>query len=64
MEMKNYHCKIFHETNPFLTKQSLNNSFSDPSFVEKTSKVRDFFLPHDTPLKIETVLKHRKEILF
>ena len=49
-----------HETYPTVTKQSLNNSIFDPSFLNYTSKFIEILLPPDTPVIIDTILKFQK----
>ena len=53
--------QILHEIYPSVIKQSLINSFSDPSFFKNASRFKEFFLLLETPLNVETIPKYQEK---
>ena len=58
IEMEQLQMQTNHETSSSLTKQSLKNSFSDPSYTTKNTELCFF----ETPSVGETKLKYRKTV--
>ena len=58
---RNLQVQTIHEIYPSVIKQSLNNSFFDPSFFKPTSKYNDFFSPPATLFDIEGTVKYQKK---
>ena len=52
--------QILQETYLSVIKQSLNESFFDPSFCKNTSESNELCLPPDISLIIERILKYQK----
>ena len=62
-EDENLQLQILHETYSSAKKQTRNDSVFDLSFFNRTSRLTEFFLLLDIPLKVDTTIEFQKQEL-